>query len=135
VTSQYVGFTISYPLDAVRLLGIQGARASQHRQEAALMDVRSKAGMESERLMLLLEVGLAEVGYRRDAIKAAELSVLANQKNMKGGVRSETDVLNAIQVRYLAHADYVASVLALAENYLSLLLNANVEPGKALELM
>ena len=52
------------------------------------------------------------------------LSVEANDKSFKGGVRSQIDVLNSIQTYYQVQQEYVTAILTLADNYLNLLLQA-----------
>jgi protease secretion system outer membrane protein len=65
-------------------------------------------------------VGASEVAMQQSAVEAAELSVEANEKSFKGGVRSMQDVLTSIEVLYTVKADRVRSMLALADGLLNL---------------
>jgi len=77
-----------------------------------------------ERLSALVDGGRKALVISAKAIDAAELSVLANSKSFEGGVRSNVDVVNAIQTLFEVKNDYVQSATALALNYLNLLLIA-----------
>ena len=66
---------------------------------------------------------------RQAAIQAAKLSLEANEKSFEGGVRSQIDVLNAIEALDQTELDYLDARLNLAQNYfkLQLLGSADIE--------
>ena len=66
------------------------------------------------------------------AIEAAELSVAANRKSYEGGVRSNLDVVNAIQTVFEVKNQYINSALVLADNYLNLQLIAGIPASEAI---
>ena len=63
-----------------------------------------------------------EVQLTREAIEAAELSLSANRQSFEGGVRSQLDVLNALQAVYTARETHLSAQLTLAHSLLSLAL-------------
>lgn len=133
--SNYVGITLQFPLQPTGLYSMYGAKANEFKMQESIKEAENKARLDIERLKSLLDAGIVEVQYRRENIEAANLNVMANEKSMMGGVRSKTDVLNAIQLKSQANDDYVTSVMTLAENYLNFALASNVKPDDALRLV
>lgn len=119
-SNNFTGISLSLPLSANNFASMQsaGAKAAQASQEA--QDVRRQTLLEIERLKSAVDVGASEVAMQQSAVEAAELSVEANEKSFKGGVRSMQDVLTSIEVLYTVKADRVRSMLALADGLLNL---------------
>jgi protease secretion system outer membrane protein len=111
---------------------MKGAAANAAKLQDQMRDTEVHTRLEVQRLWALVDAGRAEVAIRLDAIKSAELSVEANEKSFRGGVRSKIDVLNSIQTSFQVQQDYVTSVLTLADNYLNLLLQAAVPANEAI---
>jgi protease secretion system outer membrane protein len=84
------------------------------------LDKKRQATLEIQRLSSAVESGITELATRREAIEAAKLSVTANEKSYKGGVRSILDVLASIDALYSIEGEYVDAALALGENFLNL---------------
>lgn len=133
--TNYFGMAFTMPIQATGAWGIYGARANENRARESVREAENKALLEIEKLKSMLDSGIVEVKYRKENIDASGLNVVANQKSFRGGVKSKTDLLNAIQTQYQAHEEYVTSVLALAENYLGYLLALNVPPDAAVNLV
>jgi protease secretion system outer membrane protein len=123
-SNNYFGLTVSLPLQASSVYQMHAAAAQANRSQAQARDAEEKTRLEVHRFWSLVSAGLRELPIRLGAIEAAQLSVLANEKSFKGGVRSQIDVLNSIQTLYQVQQDHVNAVLSLADNYLNLLLQS-----------
>lgn len=129
---QYAGLQLSLPLQASSYYQMKGAAASASRALEQTREAELRIRLEIQRLWDLAGAGQREVAIRLEAIQSALLNVEANEKSFKGGVRSQTDVLNSIQTLYQVQQDYVQAVLQLAENQLNLLLMAAVPVDDAM---
>ncbi len=78
--------------------------------------------LDVERLYSQLAELQSELEVRSDVIKAAELSLQANEQSFQGGVRTKIDVLNALQALYQTRADYASAQLRMGEIFLGLLI-------------
>ena len=87
--------------------------------------------LDLDRQHALVDSGQQEFAIRKDAILAAELAVESNLKSQQGGVRTTVDVLNAIQTLATVRNVYVNTAARLAENYLTLLLQAGFTTDEA----
>lgn len=123
-SNNYFGLTVSLPLQASSLYQMRAAAANANKSQEQARDTEEKTRLEVHRFWSLVNAGLQELPIRLGAIEAAQLSVQANEKSFKGGVRSQIDVLNSIQTLYQVQQDYVNAVLSLADNYLNLLLQS-----------
>lgn len=123
-SNNYFGLTVSLPLQASSLYQMRAAAANANKSQEQARDAEEKTRLEVHRYWSLVNAGLQELPIRLGAIEAAQLSVQANEKSFKGGVRSQIDVLNSIQTLYQVQQDYVNAVLSLADNYLNLLLQS-----------
>lgn len=123
-SASYTGVTLSMPLQPSSIYQMRGAVANASKQEEQTREIEQRTRLELQRLWSLVNAGRAEISIRMQAIQSAELSVEANEKSFKGGVRSQVDVLNSIQTSYQVQQDYVNAMLTLSENYLNLLLQA-----------
>ncbi|MDP3702372.1 MAG: TolC family protein [Hylemonella sp.] len=132
VTTNYSGISVSLPLQAGSFYQMKGAAANALKTQEQTRDAELRTRLEVQRLWSLVNAGRSEVAIRLEAIQSAELSVEANEKSFRGGVRSQIDVLNSIQILYQVQQDYVNAVLTLAENYLNLLLQSAIPAGQAI---
>lgn len=116
----FTGLNFSLPLSATNYATLQsaGAKAAMSVQESA--DATREIVLEIEQLKTSIEFGANQVAMQQSAVEAAELSVEANEKSFKGGVRSSTDVLNSIEVLYTVKGDLIKSLLKLSEDLLKL---------------
>ena len=89
--------------------------------------------LDVARLYSQVEAGQSELGVRTEAIKAAELSLEANEQSFKGGVRTKVDVLNALQALFVARSDYSSAQLRLGESLLGLLVVSSEDAGAILK--
>ena len=133
VSSNYSGITVSFPLETSTFLNIANANGSAVKQRYQTMDTEEKTALESQRLFDLVKAGESEMEIRKSAIRTAELSVEANEKSFRGGVRSKTDVLNSIQAMFQAKLDFVNTKLSYAGNLLSLRLLMAIPPEKIMQ--
>ncbi|WP_082605592.1 TolC family protein [Curvibacter sp. PAE-UM] len=132
VTTNYSGISVSLPLQAGSFYQMKGAAANALKTQEQTRDAELRTRLEVQRLWALVNAGRSEVAIRLEAINSAELSVEANEKSFRGGVRSQIDVLSSIQILYQVQQDYVNAVLTLAENYLNLLLQAAIPADQAI---
>ncbi|MES2508797.1 MAG: TolC family protein [Pseudomonadota bacterium] len=119
-SANYVGVAVDFPLQSSSVLAIDASKATARKSVADARAVEQNAILEVERLYALLESGQVESDIRFDAIEAAQLSVEGNKQSYKGGVRSQLDVLNSIQILFEVQDQYVASVLGMASNLVNL---------------
>ena len=131
-SNNYFGLTVSLPLQASSLYQMRAAAANANKSQEQARDAEEKTRLEVHRYWSLVNAGLQELPIRLGAIEAAQLSVQANEKSFKGGVRSQIDVLNSIQTLYQVQQDYVNAVLSLADNYLNLLLQSATATPQAM---
>jgi protease secretion system outer membrane protein len=131
VSNQYTGVNVNLPLQVGSFFQMRGANANANRAREQTRDTEQKTELEVERLWSLVNAGKSELAIRLSAISSAELSVEANEKSFKGGVRSQIDVLNSIQILFQVQQEYVNALLGLSENYLNLLLLAAVPAEQA----
>ena len=129
-SNSFTGLNLSLPLSASNYASLQsaGAKAVMSAQESA--DATRNIVLEIEQLKTSVEFGANQVAMQQAAVEAAELSVEANEKSFKGGVRSQTDVLNSIDVLYTVKGELIKSLLQLSDNLLKLSL---IEGTKASE--
>lgn len=118
--SDYVGISFDFPMSLSNALDVSGARVNLQKASEELRAAEQRASLEIQRLHAMVEAGRIESDIRLDVIAAAELSLQANEKSFKGGVRSGIDVLNSIQQLSQTHQEYVTARLALGENLISL---------------
>jgi len=117
--SNFTGVFLSLPLQPSSFLNVSGSEANLHKLKEMVRDAEQQVRLDVERLLTFVEAGRGETDIRLDAIRSAELSVVANEKSFAGGVRTTIDVLNSIQALYQTREEYVNAVLTLAENLLS----------------
>jgi protease secretion system outer membrane protein len=134
-TNNYVGLAVSLPLQASSIYQMRGAAANALKTQEDVRDIEAKTRIEIQRYWALVNAGLKELPIRLAAIDSAQLSVEANEKSFKGGVRSQIDVLNSIQTLFQVQQDYVGAVLNLADNYLNLLLQSATPLDEAMALV
>jgi protease secretion system outer membrane protein len=134
-TNNYFGLTVSLPLQAASVYQMRAAAANANRSQEQVRDAEEKTRLDIHRYWSLVNAGLKELPIRLGAIDSAQLSVQANEKSFKGGVRSQIDVLNSIQTLFQVQQDHVNAVLNLADNYLNLLLQAATPTHQAIELV
>jgi len=132
LTDSYVGLSVSAPLNAASLFQVGAANATVRRSFEERRQVEERARTELERLHALVDGGRQALAINAKAIEAAELSVEANSRSYEGGVRTNVDVVNAIQTVFEVKNAYVQAATTLATNYLNLQLLAGVEPDDAL---
>lgn len=128
VNNNFTGLSLLLPLSASNFAGMQSAGAMAAKASQESVDAQRQALLEIERLKSVVEFGASEVAMQQAAVEAAELSVEANDKSFKGGVRSMQDVLTSIELLYTVKADLVRSMLALSDGLLNLRL---IEGNKA----
>jgi len=132
LSDSYVGISVSAPLNAASLFQVGAANATVRRSFEERRLVEERARTELERLHALVDGGRQALAINAKAIAAAELSVEANSRSYEGGVRTNVDVVNAIQTVFEVKNAYVQAATTLATNYLNLQLLAGVEPEDAL---
>lgn len=134
-SNNYVGLSVALPLQAGSIFQRQAAAAQANRMEEQAKDAAQKLRLETHRYWSLVHAGLKELPIRVAAMASAQLSVDANEKSFKGGVRSQIDVLNSIQTLFQVQLDYINALVALTDNYLNLLLQSGLHSNQALVLV
>ncbi|WP_448661651.1 TolC family protein [Sphingomonas sp. CJ20] len=131
VESSYVGISLNAPLNAGSFFQTGAANASARRSAEERRATEAKARVELQRLYALVDGGQQALALTSKAIESAELSVYANTQSYEGGVRTNVDVVNAIQTVFEVKNSQVTSAATLALNYLNLLLLAGEDPEDA----
>lgn len=119
-SDSYVGVQISIPLQASTFLQVSAANANAAQASYQTDALAQRTQLEVQRLRDLVEAGRSEIAFRLQSIESAELSVEANEKSFRGGVRSKLDVINSIQILYQVKQEHLEAVLALADHFLQL---------------
>lgn len=128
----YLGISITAPINAGSIFQAEASSASSRRAAEERRKVQDQAEVSFERYYALVQGGQSALQSSALAVQAAELSVDANKKSYEGGVRSNLDVVNAIQTSFEVKSQYVNSAMQLAENYLSLQLTAGIPAVSAI---
>jgi outer membrane protein TolC len=132
VSDNYVGLSIQAPLAPSGLFAIRSANAAAQKTTEARRQTEETARVDLERLYDLVDGGQKALDVSASAIKSAELSVEANTKSYEGGVRTNVDVVNAIQTVFEVKNAYITSATQLAQNLLTLLLLSGQDSDSAL---
>lgn len=129
------GLTISIPLNLGNYYAIRAANAETNKASTEHYSQKQQIKSELERVYALFIAGQQALSIQRDAIASAELSVEANRKSYEGGLRSNIDVVNSIQVLFEVKNEYVLALTQQAEYLMKLLLLAGYEADKAIALV
>lgn len=127
----FVGVTIAAPIQAGALFAAQASSATARKSSEERRRTQEQAKVNFQRLYGLVRGGDEALISSALAIEAAEQSVNANQKSYEGGVRSNLDVVNAIQTAFEVKSQYVNAAMSLAEHYLDLQLTAGMPAADA----
>ncbi len=133
ITSSGIALRLDIPLDMSSYARIETADLALQKLKDTERAVKQQVELDIERLHSDVQASLSEIIILLDAIKAAELSVNANEQSFKGGVRSSLDVLNALQALHQTKNDYVTALLQLGDRLLSLQITAAVDIDLALK--
>jgi protease secretion system outer membrane protein len=132
ISESYLGISVSAPVSAGGFFQIGSANATLRKSTEEFRQVEEKAKTELARLYALVGGGRDALIINAKAIASAELAVKANSKSYEGGVRTNVDVINAIQTVFEVKNGYVQAAITLSANYLNLLLLAGEDPEDAL---
>ena len=133
VTSSGIALRLDIPLDMSSYSRIETAELALQKLKDTERAVKQQVDLDIQRLHSDVQASVSEIAILLEAIKAAELSVNANEQSYKGGVRSTLDVLNALQALHQTKNDYVTALLQLGERLLSLQITAAVDINLALK--
>jgi protease secretion system outer membrane protein len=111
------GLQISVPLQAGDIFKTMSTASNLERAKAQVRVVETQVLQDVERFFTMLDATLNEGNIRLQAIDSAALSVVANEKSFKGGVRTRLDVLNSVQTQFQVNEDYVTTVMTMADQY------------------
>lgn len=132
IRSDNIGLTVSIPISAPDYLGLSVAKDKNRAVQETFRGIEQNLKLLIQQLQSASASGRIEVAVRSDAIVAAELSVQANQKSFLGGVRTQIEVLNSLQVLFDTQMQQANARLTLAQNVLRLELESGAEPIDAL---
>ena len=132
VTSSGIALRLEIPLDTSSYARLETADLALQKLRDTERAVKQQVDLDIQRLHSDVQASVSEIAILLEAIKAAELSVNANEQSFKGGVRSTLDVLNALQSLHQTKNDYVTALLQLGERLLSLQITAAVDINLAL---
>ena len=132
-TTSGIGLRLDIPLDMSSYSRIETTDLALRKLTDIQRAVKQQVELDIQRLHSDVQASLSEIAIRLETIKAAELSVNANEQSFKGGVRSTLDVLNALQALHQTKNDYVTALLQLGERLLSLQITAAVDIDLALK--
>jgi len=124
ISSSGVALRLELPLAAGTYFRTAAASLELRRVEEQVRNQKQQVSLEVQRLYGQVQAAQSELAVRREAIRAAELSLDANEQSFKGGFRSRVDVLNALQNVFQARADYASALLRLGEGWANLRLVA-----------
>ncbi|MDB5685546.1 MAG: hypothetical protein JWR77_135, partial [Rhizorhabdus sp.] len=133
-SDQYVGVSIQAPLAPGGFFQVRAANATARRSTEQRRQAEEQARVDLERLYELVQGGQQALQISEKAIGSAELSVEANTKSYEGGVKTNVDVVNAIETVYEVKNGYVVSATLLATNLLTLLLLSGDSTEDALDV-
>jgi len=128
-----IALRMEIPLQAGTLFKGSAADLDLSKTQELVRNTILQVRLDVGRLYSQVEAGQSELGVRAEAIKAAELSLEANEQSFKGGVRTKVDVLNALQALFLTRSDYSSAQLRLGESLLGLLVVSSEDAGAILK--
>jgi len=131
-SSATISLRMEVPLQAGTYFRSDAAVLELQQAQAKEREVLQKVNLDVERLYTQLQAVVGELDVRREAIRAAKLSLEANEQSFKGGFRTRVDVLNAIRAQFQAEADSVTALLRFGEVLLGIQLAGAVEVDLAL---
>ena len=115
-----VGLTVGVPLNAGTLLSTSKAVVDLRKARDAERYAQDFANNEAERLYASLISSQRELEIRQQVIDNGKLAVEGNLRGYQAGIRSNIDVITAIQNLADAEIALITSRLSLASNYLEL---------------
>ena len=124
ISSSGVAVRLELPLAAGTYFRTAAASLELRRVEEQLRNQKQQVSLQVQRLHGQVQAAQSELAVRREAIRAAELSLDANEQSFKGGFRSRLDVLNALQNVFQTRSDYATALLRLGEGWAQLRLLA-----------
>jgi protease secretion system outer membrane protein len=116
----FTGVALTMPLQAGSYYATKSSAAAYVKVEQEIRDKERQVALNIDQLRISLQLGISELAARQTAVDAAELSVNANDKSFKGGVRTMVDVLNSIEVLYSVKNELLLAVLGFADKLLQL---------------
>jgi outer membrane protein TolC len=130
-----IALRMEIPLQAGTFFKNESAALDLKKSRQQERDTLERLDLDVERIHTQLMAVQAELSVRSAGIRAAELSLDANEQSFRGGFRTRTDVLNAIKTLFQARADYASALLRLGDNLLSLQLTSAEDLDLALRLV
>lgn len=128
------GFSVAVPINAGNYYATSSAAAAAIRAREERRAAEERMMVELEKTYSLVEANQASLKIKLGAIEAAELSVDANNRGYEAGVRSNVDVINAIQTLFEVKNEYVEALMAQTESLVTLQLLSAVQPNEAVTL-
>ena len=119
-----IGVSLSVPLNSNYILNSSRSAVELRRVRESTRYVEESVASEARRLYATVQSLQEEVKVREQVIESAKLAVEGNLKGYQGGVKSNIDVVSAIQNLANAEVALVNSQLALGSAQLDLLLIA-----------
>lgn len=118
---------LSVPLDANKVISRYSADASEAKAFEIRRQTEDQVLLQTNQYYESVMLGYRALLDKRKAIEAAQLSVEANEKSAKAGVRTMIEVLNSIDALFTAKNEYATTAVNVGSALLNLqLLNATV---------
>jgi protease secretion system outer membrane protein len=129
----YLGLSVVAPVTAGAFFQAGSASAQANRASEDRRKIEDQTRVSIGRLRALVIGGQQALEASARAVEAAELSITANKKSYEGGVRTNLDVVNAIQTSFEVKSQFVTSSLQVGDNLINLYLLTGMDPAKAME--
>ena len=122
VRQTVVGIQVSMPLYTGGLIDsrVREALANQDRARQDLESARRSAAQSARTSFLNVSNGIAQVKALEQAVVSAEVALASSKLGMEVGVRTNVDVLNALQQVFSARRDLASARYAVITNTLRL---------------
>ncbi len=122
---------VSVPLDATKVIARLSADASEAKAFELRRQTEDQVLLQTNQYYESVVLGYQALQDKRLVVEAAQLSVEANERSSKAGVRTMIEVLNSIDVLFQAKNDYATTAVNVGSALINLLLLNATPPAEA----
>jgi protease secretion system outer membrane protein len=134
IDSDAMQINVSVPLDSTKVISRLSADASELKATEQRRFTEDQLLLQTNQFYESVMLGYQALQDRRLAVEAAQLSVEANERSSKAGVRTMIEVLNSIELLFQSKNDYATTAVSVGSAYLNLLLLNATPPAEAVAL-
>jgi protease secretion system outer membrane protein len=119
------------PLDAAKVISRLSADASEIKAFEQKRQTEDQVLLQTNQYYESVVLGYQALQDKRLAVEAAQLSLEANERSSKAGVRTMIEVLNSIDSLFQTKNDYATTAVSVGSAFINLLLLNATPPAEA----